>query len=140
LFITGFYGVLDPKEGTLIYANAGHNPPFMLKPRDESKVFALARTGMPIGIEMEAAWERRTVSFTAGDKLILYTDGITEAQNIDGGFYNETLLVETIMNSCNNNAFQIQDEILKKVKQFSQGAPQYDDITLMILEKESEDL
>lgn len=139
LFITCFYGVLDPEEGTLTYTNAGHNPPIMVKTGEDSKVFALVRTGMPLGIESDASWDRSTISFTAGDKLILYTDGITEAQNGAGDFYDENFLVETIMNSFDGSAFQLQDEILKQVKLFTDGAPQYDDITLMILERESDD-
>jgi len=139
LFITCFYGVLDPEEGTLTYTNAGHNPPIMVKAIENSKVFVLARTGMPIGVEQDASWERRAISFSSGDKLILYTDGITEAQNLEGDFYDERLLVECILNHSNSNAFQLQDEILNQVKLFSNGAPQYDDITLMILEKEVEE-
>lgn len=139
LFITCFYGVLDPEEGTLVYANAGHNPPFLVKTGETSKVFVLARTGMPIGIEEDGSWERRTITFSAGDKLILYTDGITEAQNNAGDFYEEKYLIECIMKHINGTAFQLQDEILDDVEKFSDGAPQYDDITLMILEKENHD-
>ncbi len=94
---------------------------------------------MPIGIEQDSSWDRRTISFTPGDKLILYTDGITEAQNEVGEFYDEKFLIETIMSNSNGSAFDLQDEILAHVKNFTDGAPQYDDITLMILEKENED-
>jgi sigma-B regulation protein RsbU (phosphoserine phosphatase) len=139
LFITCFYGVLDPNEGTLTYTNAGHNPPIMVRTGEKSKVFALARTGMPIGIENDASWDRRTISISSGDKLILYTDGITEAQNGAGDFYDEKYLIETILDHFDGSAFQLQDEILGHVKTFTDGAPQYDDITLMILERELEE-
>ncbi|MEJ2759661.1 MAG: PP2C family protein-serine/threonine phosphatase [Anaerolineales bacterium] len=136
LFITTFYGVLDPAENQLIYANAGHNPPFLVTSQSESKLFALARTGMPLGVEPDSSWERRSINFSPGDKLILYTDGVTEAQNISNEFYDETLLVKCIMANANGSAFVLQDKILKEVKDFTNGAPQTDDITLMILEKE----
>ena len=136
LFITLFYGVLDPHESILTYCNAGHNPPFLSSTQNGSKLFALARTGMPIGIEEEATWERKKISFNPGDKLILYTDGVTEAQNDAGELYNEKLLIETIVQRENANAFELQEDILSSIKNFTQGAPQYDDITLMILEKE----
>lgn len=136
LFITTFYGVLDPAEDTLIYANAGHNPPFLVTSQSESKLFALARTGMPLGVEPDSSWERRSIKFSPGDKLILYTDGVTEAQNVTNEFYDENLLVKCIMNNINGSAFVLQDKILKEVKDFTNGAPQTDDITLMILEKE----
>lgn len=138
LFITGFYGVLDPDEGQLVYCNAGHNPPFMVTSKEEEKIFALARTGMPIGIESDSSWERRTINFAPGDKLILYTDGVTEAQNVSGEFYDETLLVQCILSNSNGSAFLLQEKILEEVKSFTDGAPQTDDITLMILEKEAE--
>jgi serine phosphatase RsbU (regulator of sigma subunit) len=137
LFITCFYGVLDPEEGTLTYSNAGHNPPIMVKSEETGKVFILARTGMPIGIEEDGSWERRTISFDSGDKLILYTDGITEAQNDVGDFFEEKSLIECILNNISGTAFQLQNEILENVNLFTNGAPQFDDITLMILEKEN---
>ncbi|MBN2043506.1 MAG: SpoIIE family protein phosphatase [Anaerolineales bacterium] len=136
LFITCFYGVLDPREGTLTYVNAGHNPPILTSNRESTSLSALARTGMPMGIEEDASWERRTISFTDGDKLILYTDGVTEAQNEIGATFDEQLLIECILKHPDNTAFQLQEQIMKDIKSFVAGAPQFDDITLMILEKE----
>ncbi|MCB2180256.1 PP2C family protein-serine/threonine phosphatase [bacterium] len=137
LFITCFYGVLDPEENTLTYVNAGHNPPLLVKTLEDCKLYALARTGMPLGIELDADWERRSITFSPGDKLILYTDGVTEAQNTRGEFFDDTLLVECIKQNSTASAFVLQDKILQDVKDFSGDAPQADDITLMILEKES---
>lgn len=137
LFITCFYGVLDPEENTLTYVNAGHNPPILVKTGEGGKLFALARTGMPIGIELNSDWERRTIKFSPGDKLILYTDGVTEAQNNNGGFFDEQLLLECITENSSDTVFMLQDKILDDVKKFMDGAPQADDITLMILEKEN---
>ncbi len=137
LFITCFYGVLDPQEGSLVYCNAGHNPPILAMNTPESNLYALNRTGMPIGIEEDANWERRTISFTPGDKLILYTDGITEAQNDSGISFDEKLLIECINSQQNGSAFDLQDTIMNNIREFTAGAPQSDDITLMILEKET---
>lgn len=136
LFITTFYGVLDPIENVLIYCNAGHNPPILINSNGQSKPIALSRTGMPIGIEADASWERRSLKFSSGDKLILYTDGVTEAQNDEGELFDDRALVEAIIENRNESAFDLQVNILNKVKGFMQNAPQYDDITLMILEKE----
>lgn len=136
LFITCFYGVLDPSDGSLTYCNAGHNPPIMVT--GENKLFALARTGMPIGIDSDADWDRRTVYFSAGDKLILYTDGITESQSADGQFFDENQLVDCITRLAHGTAFDLQDGILQDIKAFSIGVPQSDDITLMILEREED--
>ena len=64
LFITAFYGVLDPEKNTLVYCNAGHNPPILVNADGDSIPVALSRTGMPIGIEEESSWERRSLEFT----------------------------------------------------------------------------
>jgi serine phosphatase RsbU (regulator of sigma subunit) len=138
LFITCFYGVLDPNESTLLYCNAGHNPPYLISPMNNNKITPLERTGMPIGIEEDSRWERKTIGFLPGDKLILYTDGITEAQNENGEFFEDNFLVETIQGNAIASAFDLQENILGKVREFTGNAPQYDDIALMILEKERE--
>ena len=136
LFITCFYGVLDPNTDELVYCNAGHNPPFMLSTSNGININALGRTGMPIGIEEEASWARKRISFKAGDKLILYTDGVTEAESNDGEFFDEKNLLEIITREKSKNAFELQDEILTEIREFTINARQTDDITLMILEKE----
>ena len=69
------------------------------------KLYALARTGMPLGIEEDSSWERRTINFNPGDKLILYTDGVTEAQNEDGDIFDEQLLIECILRQPESSAF-----------------------------------
>ncbi len=69
----------------------------------------------------------------------MYTDGITEAQSIDGNFFDEELLLECILRQQNGTAFDLQETIMNDVRQFSAGIPQSDDITLMILEKETFD-
>jgi serine phosphatase RsbU (regulator of sigma subunit) len=119
-----------------VYSNAGHNPPILINSDQAAKPIALTRTGMPIGIEEESSWERRSLQFSPGDKLILYTDGVTEAQNNEGDFYDDRQLVKTIIDNRNRSAFELQVNILQAVKGFSEGVPQQDDITLMILEKE----
>jgi serine phosphatase RsbU (regulator of sigma subunit) len=137
LFITCFYGVLDPEESTLQYCNAGHNPPILICPQDGNKITLLERTGMPIGIEEDNSWERKTIEFSPGDKLILYTDGVTEAQNEEGDLFNDNMLLDTILDNVHTPAYELQGSILKRVREFIGDAPQYDDITIMILEKEN---
>jgi len=136
LFITCFYGVLDPSVDELVYCNAGHNPPFLLSSSAGLSIKGLGRTGMPIGIEEDSSWERKSISFHPGDKLILYTDGVTEAQSEHGTFFDESKLLEVIARDHEKNAFEMQDTILDEIRLFTQNAQQYDDITLMILEKE----
>ena len=89
LFVTVFYGVLDPLSGELTYSNAGHNPPYLLSARDGLAVQELDRTGVPLGILDGGTWQQGTAHINPGDVLLLYTDGITEAQNGEQSFFEE---------------------------------------------------
>ncbi len=161
LFVTAFYGILDLETGTLVYANAGHNPPYLLRARDETgagdspgpeeagsapeaagarPIEALKPTGMPIGIDEETVWGQETIQLRPGDALILYTDGIPDAQNCQGEFFKEDHLLEVIAGSQGQQANEIQDYILEQVQNFVGDAPQFDDITLMILSRDETSL
>jgi sigma-B regulation protein RsbU (phosphoserine phosphatase) len=85
-FLTSFYGVLDPKSGRFIYANAGQPPPLLLKAGD-AQTQTMALTGPPLGIIEGGRWESIEVTLRPGDTLVLYTDGVTDAQERSGGFY-----------------------------------------------------
>jgi serine phosphatase RsbU (regulator of sigma subunit) len=132
LFITAFYGVLDPTAGTLTYCNAGHNPPLLIGPQ-RAEPLSLDRTGMPIGIETDSSWARQTIEFLPGDVLVLYTDGVTDAQNSEGAYFTDERLMQALPRGLESNVFEIQAGILASVREFIGAAPQYDDITLMVL-------
>ncbi|HEY42628.1 MAG TPA: PP2C family protein-serine/threonine phosphatase [Anaerolineae bacterium] len=133
LFVTAFYGVLNPKTGELTYCNAGHNPPYLLRSDGIADTHALIRNAIPIGIAEDTTWGNDTVLLQPGDALILYTDGIPDAQNHGGEFFGESSLVEVAKASLGKSAGDLQAAILDAVHQFVGGAPQYDDITLMVL-------
>ena len=133
LFVTAFYGVLDPLSGSLTYCNAGHNPPYLISAQNPGVVQALGRTGMAIGIEEEATWKQATVQIAPGDTLLLYTDGIPDAQNDDGAFFEDEAMIETAQSHLGETAHEIQAAILEEVENFVGAAPQFDDITLMVL-------
>jgi serine phosphatase RsbU (regulator of sigma subunit)/DNA-binding NarL/FixJ family response regulator len=133
LFVTVFYGILDPASGRLTYCNAGHNPPFLLDAENRGPVQALSRTGMPLGVFEDAAWTQGAVQIAAGDVLLLYTDGITEAQDRKGAFFGEKRLLEVAQANLGRSAQGIQDALMMQVHQFAADAPQSDDITLMVV-------
>ncbi|MGE5222747.1 MAG: PP2C family protein-serine/threonine phosphatase, partial [Omnitrophica WOR_2 bacterium] len=135
LFVTAFYGVLDPQTGIMTYANAGHNPPYLFR-SGAGQIQALGQTGMPIGIEEDTLWGQATVQFDPGDVLVLYTDGIPDALNNQGEIFENRMLLETIQNSRGMGAQEIQDAIIHRVQDFVGEASQYDDITLMVLERD----
>jgi serine phosphatase RsbU (regulator of sigma subunit) len=138
MFVTVFFGVLDPKTGAFSYVNAGHNPPYLFRRHRGRRVKLLRRTGPPVGILEDAHWTRRSLKIECGETLVLYTDGLTEAMNGDGGFFGEEALQRTIRSSLLLPADAICNEILRAVAEFEAGAPRADDITLLILRREAE--
>ena len=133
MFVTVFYGVLDPEEGSLAFCNAGHNPPFLLKAQDVGEFLALTRTGLPLGILEDASWERGTVQMEQGDALVLYPDGITEAQGAEEIEFGQERLLGVVKAGLGSSAQELQDSVLSEVRQFVGDAPQFDDITLMVI-------
>ncbi len=133
LFVTVFYGVLDRTSGELTYANAGHNPPYLLSARNGNIIQELDRTGVPLGILDGGTWQQRVVQLAAPDVLLMYTDGITEAQNAQKDFVDEDRLREVIRANLGRSARDIQDSVMAQVAAFVGDAPQSDDITLMVV-------
>jgi sigma-B regulation protein RsbU (phosphoserine phosphatase) len=138
-FVTVFCGVLDPASGTLTYANAGHNPPYLFRARNGGEVRELNNTGPPLGLRMfpDMIWECRQVQIEPGDVLLLYSDGVTEAQDVSQEFFEEERLIEAAQASLGCSASEIQSGILTKVHQFMGSAPQADDITVFVLVRDS---
>ncbi len=137
LFVTLFYGVLDPQTGLLTYCNAGHNPPFLLKARNGGEVQALTRTGLPLGLFAGTTWGQRTVQLGVGDVLVLYTDGVTEAQDRQEEFFGKERLLAVARAHEEGSAHEIQAALLEEIHAFVSDAPQFDDIALMVLVREA---
>jgi serine phosphatase RsbU (regulator of sigma subunit) len=137
LFVTVFYAILDPATGVMTYANAGHNPPLMMMNNGNTQL--LNRTGTPIGIFEEAAWEQAQVQFNSGDSLVIYTDGVIDAQNQNEEHYGETRLLDCVQSKGGKSAASYLQGILDDVHSFAGGSPQFDDITLMVLSRTNRD-
>lgn len=133
MFVTVFYGVLEPATGVLTYASAGHNPAYLISP--DHSVQTLARTGIPLGMFEEATWKQNTVKLASGDVLVLYTDGLTEAQDRHQDLFGEKRLLEITQSALGHSAQDIQKTLITEVRAFVGDAPQFDDITLMIVIK-----
>ena len=135
LFLTAFYGILEPHTGRLRYVNAGHNPPILLSNQKGKPVDKLARTGMALGVSQDATWQQKILKFSPGDVLVMYTDGITEAHNRDGTFFSEARLQDSIHNHRQQSAAEILNTILGEVSRFTQQAPDQDDMALVVLSR-----
>jgi serine phosphatase RsbU (regulator of sigma subunit) len=137
LFVTVFYGVLDPASGTLTYCNAGHNPPLIFGRRDEREPRSLRCTGIPLGMFADQTWQQKSVQLMPGDTLLLYTDGVTEAQDEELAFWGLDQLVGVVEANLGQPAAEIQRKILQAVHRFMGSAPQSDDIAVGVVVREA---
>ncbi len=137
LFVTVFYAILDPVSGTLSYCNAGHNPGYLLSGHNGGSVRTLPHTGIPLGLFADKPWTRRTIQLAAGETLVLYTDGITEAQDEAQAMFGEERLIQATLANAGCPAHDIQEALLENVRTFVGSAPQHDDMTLLVLVRDS---
>lgn len=132
-FVTAFYGVLDWRNGALIFSNAGHNPPFLLH-RDGS-VERLLDGGVALGVLPDARYEERPVALADGDVLVMYTDGVSEAEDADGEQFGEERLEEVVRRNASRTAAGIRDAIVAAVLEWAHERGVSDDLTLLIARK-----
>ena len=132
MFVTLFYGFLDSADRTLTYVNAGHNPPIHFHAA-QGTLSDLAATGIAMGALPDSAYSQESVQMLPGDILVLYTDGITEAENADLEMFGLERLERIILASSQLPADELIQEILAAVGSFTGDHPQSDDITLMVV-------
>jgi serine phosphatase RsbU (regulator of sigma subunit) len=132
LYITLFYGILDPTSGNFIYSNAGHHPPYLIHARDGS-IQELIAGGIPLGVLDEASWRSDSVPIDEGDTLVLYTDGVTDAQNEKEEFFGQNRLKESIKRVVGMPAEAAREALLAELHAWVGAAPQFDDITMLVL-------
>lgn len=129
-FITLFLGTIDAVAGRLVYCNAGHNPPLLVRPSGE--VDRLGAVGTVLGIMPELGYEEETHRFEVGDMLAIYSDGVTEAENPDGEEYGEQRLTEVLLQHRDLDAAAIVARVVESVSAWIAAAPAADDVTLLI--------
>lgn len=137
-FVTAFVAVLDTFTGELVYASAGHSPPLAFACERPVSATFLKRTGIPLGIYEDTTWEEGRLLLGAGQTLVCYTDGVTDAQSIRGEYYGLERLEKTVCDHVEDVAEEIQRALMESVEDFATGAPQFDDITLLILKREAD--
>jgi sigma-B regulation protein RsbU (phosphoserine phosphatase) len=134
-FVTLFYALLDPSTGELIYVNAGHNPP-LLHRSDNSELVLLTRTGIPLGIEPDAAFEQQVVKLHAGDFILFYTDGVIEAFDDQGQEFGMPRLEQVVRSCQQSSARQIIAAIDEALVAHAGTAAPFDDITFVVLKRQ----
>jgi phosphoserine phosphatase RsbU/P len=130
-YATMFYSKLD-SAGRLTYANAGHCPSLLVRMTGE--IEKLDATSMPVGLMPGAVFELGHRDLEPGDRIVLYTDGVTEAQNEAGDFFGRRRLREAVTGAGNANCRELHAAIQKAILDFTAGAEQADDLTLVVVE------
>lgn len=130
-FATLFYAHWDIDTRSLTYANAGHNPALLLR-QGASQPERLHATGLVIGVLDSADYQQVTLQLQPGDLLVLYTDGITEAEDTAGNFFGEPRLADLIANFGDAPIDDLRELIFAEVERFAAGTPQHDDMTLVV--------
>ena len=131
MFVTVFCCVLDARTGQVEYSNGGHNLPYVLS---NGAVMALPKTGgMALGVTEAADFHAGQLLLKPGDQLILYTDGVTEAMDQNDKLFSESRLETTLQGVNGLSSKEVTERVVKEVQRFSTGAPQSDDITLLVL-------
>ena len=130
MFVTCWVGVLDYQTGLLEFVNAGHNPPLR---HSESWEWMREVSGMPLGLFDGIPYDKHACPLAAGDTLYLYTDGVTEAMDVDGNLFSEERLIETLGLYTGMNARSVSVGIRRAITDFTKDAEQSDDITMLAL-------
>lgn len=128
-FITFFYAEINVTQKSLTYVNAGHNPPYLY--RADGSIRRLETGGLILGMMADMPYQTETLALQAGDLLVLFTDGVTEAKNSRDLDFEEYRLEEIIGKSLELPVKLLLDEIVYALRAFTKGTPQSDDITLM---------
>ena len=132
-YITAFYLIYDKSLKTLTYSNAGHTRPLFFK-SSKNQVVALDSFGWFIGISDDTEYEEKKVTVADGDRLFLYTDGITEAKNNEGEEFGEVRLARFIKNNNNLHGQEFCDNLMDTLKEYIGGTEINDDIAFLNIE------
>jgi sigma-B regulation protein RsbU (phosphoserine phosphatase) len=133
-FITLFYLQYDITNHQLSFANAGHPPPLLLSPF-QSECRQLDADGLILGIRENVVFEEKRMSLSEGDLILFYTDGLTEAENVQGEFFGIKRVSEIFIQYAPQGPQAIIDALLEQLKQFCQSESFKDDVTLMIFKR-----
>lgn len=132
-FATLFIGLIDPKTDTLSYLNAGHNPPLLL--RSDNSLEYLEPSGTMIGAFDFSDWVVDTISLASGEMLLVFTDGVVEA-DYKGALYGDERLENLMKANCDKTPQYLIEHIMKDVQEYAQDSPRSDDITMIAIKKE----
>ena len=133
-YATFFYSEFDPVTLQFSFVNAGHNPPVVLRfSESAAQLFRLSAGGPPVGLLPQALYEGGVFALQPGDRVVLFTDGISESMNKDDQEWGEEALIAVAECSC-SRANETVDRIMSAAQAFAEDAPQHDDMTVVVLQ------
>jgi sigma-B regulation protein RsbU (phosphoserine phosphatase) len=130
-FVTVFLALYHASDRRLVFANAGHTRPFLIS--SAGRVTSLHGGDMPLGVEESFRPEDVAVQLEVGDKLFLYSDGLTEARDVGGEPFGVARLRELLKSSAAPSARELYDEVIGAVMKYEAGAPQFDDVAVLVV-------
>lgn len=132
-FVTAWLGILDLSSGKMSFVNAGHNPPVLLC-KNGNNEFIKERGGFVLAGRKNSVYQESELLLNKGDRLFLYTDGVTEAKNLDKKMYGNDKLTEYLTKHPKENLEKVLNGVFDDVNNFAGGQEQFDDITMLMLE------
>lgn len=133
MFVTAWMGIIDINTGNMQFANAGHNPP-LLKRVDGTFEYLRTRAGFVLAGMEGIQYRCSELTLNPGDRIFLYTDGVTEATNENNELFGEERLYKFMNENINLEAVEILQQLKNKIDEFVGNAPQFDDITMLIFD------
>ncbi len=130
-YATVFYGILE-SSGLLSYSNAGHCAPLLLSL--DGRIRTLHTTSMPVGMLEEATFQMVQTKLAVGDKIVIYSDGLTDAESYSGAFFDTERLRQCLRTHAGLSATELHAALLKAVDEFTEGGAIRDDITALVIE------
>jgi len=134
MFVTIFYGILDPNTWELKFSNGGHLPPYLVRAGGEITAIE-SGGGVVLGFDHGVAYDEDVLKFAKGDALFIYTDGLTEAFDADRNQFSEERLIDCLLKNRSLSAHALTDNVFAFVSGHTDGAPQSDDITSFVIKR-----
>lgn len=138
--MTFFIGIIDEEQGVLTYSNASHNSPLLYRyndhePTKEDITVLMEAVGNRLGHNFDSSYENTQIKFSQGDVLVLYTDGIIEAENQAGKTYGERRFLKSILKVAKGKPQEMTSKIIQEAYDYYEQVPPNDDVTLVVIKK-----
>ena len=139
MFVTLFYAIIDSKDHSFTFINAGHNPPILQKKGDIQEFVLLEAKGIPVGVMEDMSLESKEIRLKENETVFLYTDGVTEAVNKKNEEFGTTRLQDILNRETDASADALIEAVVREIKQFAGALEQFDDITMVVLKVNNEE-